>query len=290
MRDGEARPHRRLVIVGGGERAGEPGSGILERFVEMSGGGRARIAVVATASTEPGPVQADYARIFGELGAADVRGLRLDSREQANDGPAVELLSRVTGVFFTGGDQGRIAALLGGTRVDSLLHARLSDGLVLGGTSAGAAMMSSTMVLGGDGAGVSTASIHTGPGMEFVPRVLIDMHFAQRGRLNRLLSAVAQYPHELGVGIDENTAIIVEGDRFEVVGAGSVTVIDAGPAEDIRVPVGPDRPAGSDRPTAPDRRIALIGARLHVLPAGYTFELIGRRPQIVAARDGKHGR
>ncbi|AVT31672.1 cyanophycinase [Plantactinospora sp. BC1] len=279
MRDCEpAHRERRLVIVGGGERAGEPGSGILERFVDMSGGDRARIAVIATASTEGGPLEAEYGEIFQTLGVDDVRGLRLESREQANDGRVVELLTDATSVFFTGGDQWRIAALLGGTLVDSLLHARIEDGLVLGGTSAGAAMMSSTMVLGGDGVEVRTDSIRTGPGMEFLPRVLIDMHFAQRGRLNRLLSAVAQFPHELGLGIDENTAIIVEGNRFEVVGAGSVTVIDAGPADDIRVPTGPDR------------RIALTGARLHVLPAGYTFELVDRRPQIVAMAGGAHGR
>ncbi|MFG1952385.1 cyanophycinase [Micromonospora sp. NPDC048830] len=185
--------------------------------------------------------------------------------------PAEHVLRWATGVYFTGGDQFRIAALLGGTRVDSVLHARVTDGLVLAGTSAGAAMMSSTMVLGGEGAGVTTRSVRTGPGMEFLPRVLIDMHFAERGRLNRLLSAVAHFPHELGLGIDEDTAIVVEGDRFEVIGSGSVTVVDAAPAEDIRVPADGDG------------RIALISGRLHVLPAGYTFELIDRKPVIVAS-------
>src|SRR4029453_5793238 len=109
------------------------------------------------------------------------------------------------GVFFTGGDQLRIVTVLGGSRVDSALHARLpadTTGVVLAGPSAGAAMMSSTMIVGGGDAFVRTTSVRTGPGLEFLPGVLIDMHFAERGRLNRLLSAVALYPHELGLGID----------------------------------------------------------------------------------------
>jgi cyanophycinase len=127
-------------------------------------------------------------------------------------------------------------------------------------------MMSSTMILGGHEAAVSTASVRTGPGMEFLPGVLIDMHFAERGRLNRLLSAIAMFPHELGLGIDENTAILVEGDRFEVLGAGTVTVIDAGPATTISAPVDSSGP------------VALCGVRLHVLPAGYVFDLTERQP------------
>ena len=119
-------------------------------------------------------------------------------------------------------------------------------------------------------------SVSTGPGLEFLPGVLIDMHFAERGRLNRLLAAVARYPHELGLGIDEDTAILVGGDRFEVLGSGSVTVVDAGAATDIRAPA--------------DGPIALADARIHVLPAGCTFELTGRRPSIVDAHAGERGR
>ena len=96
-------------------------------------------------------------------------------------------------------------------------------------------MMSGTMILGGDSPGVTRAGVRTGPGLEFLPGVLIDMHFAERGRLNRLLSAVALYPHELGLGIDEDTAILADGDCFEVLGTGAVTVVDAGAASDIRV-------------------------------------------------------
>jgi cyanophycinase len=130
------------------------------------------------------------------------------------------------------------------------------------------------MIVEGDGRGVSRTGVRTGPGLEFLPGVLIDQHFAERGRVNRLLSAVALYPHELGLGIDEDTAILTDGDHFEVLGSGAVTVVDAGAATDIRVPA--------------EGSITLVGARIHVLPAGRTFHLTGRRP-VVDAPAGDRG-
>jgi cyanophycinase len=252
----------RLLIIGGAERRG---TAILARFVALAGGPEADIVVVATASREPSVLEAEYASAFTGLGAGAVRALRVTTRAEAADSAVTAALATATGIFFTGGDQRRITSVLGGTAFDSLLQARVADGsMVLAGTSAGAAMMSSTMIVGGDGPGVTTTAVRTGPGLELLPGVLIDMHFAERGRLNRLLSAVALYPHEVGLGIDEDTAILTDGDRFEVLGSGSVTVVDAGCAADIRVP--------------DDGPIAISGARIHVLPAGYTFHLTGRRP------------
>jgi cyanophycinase len=262
----------RLLIVGGAERYGTGGTEILRRFVDLAGGRAAELIVIATASAEPDVLEAEYATLFTRLGAGRVRALRLENRAQANEAAVVEALASATGVFFTGGDQLRITTVLGGTRTDSALQMLVRTGaIVLGGTSAGAAMMSGTMILGGEGPGVTRSSVRTGPGLEFLPGVVIDMHFAERGRLNRLLSAVALYPHELGLGIDEDTAILAQGDCFEVLGTGTVTVVDAGAAADIRVPAeGP---------------IAITGARVHVLPAGSRFELSGRRPAIGTAGD-----
>ena len=261
----DAGPRRgRLLIIGGAERRA---GAILARFVALAGGPLARIVVIATASRAPDALAAEYVSAFTDLGAPSVSSRRIETRAQANDPAVADLLAPATGVFFTGGDQLRITAVLGGTLVDSRLQSLVADGsVVLAGTSAGAAMMSSTMIVGGDGPGVTTGSVRTGPGLEFLPGVLIDMHFAERGRLNRLLSAVARNPHELGLGIDEDTAILTGGDCFEVLGSGSVTVVDAGGASDIRVPA--------------DGPIALAGARIHVLPAGYRFHLKGRRPAI----------
>jgi len=256
-----------LLVIGGAERHGTGGTAILRRFVELAGGPVARIIVIATASEQPAVLEAEYAALLTGLGAGHVAALRLNTRVQANEATAVHALAAATGVFFTGGDQLRITTVLGGTRTDSALQRLVRDGtVVLAGTSAGAAMMSATMILGGDSPGVTRAGVRTGPGLEFLPGVLIDMHFAERGRLNRLLSAVALYPHELGLGIDEDTAILADGDCFEVLGTGAVTVVDAGTASDIRVPA--------------DGPITLTGARIHVLPAGCRFELSGRRPAL----------
>jgi len=193
----------RLLIIGGAERYGPGGTEILRRFVDLAGGPAAELVVIATASAEPAVLEAEYAALFSRLGAGRVRALRLETRAQANEPAVIEALATASGVFFTGGDQLRITTVLGGTRTDSALQTLVRAGaVVLGGTSAGAAMMSGTMIIGGDGPGVARSSVRTGPGLEFLPGVLIDMHFAERGRLNRLLSAVALYPHELGLGID----------------------------------------------------------------------------------------
>ncbi|GGM14673.1 cyanophycinase [Dactylosporangium sucinum] len=256
-----------LLVIGGAESHDAGDDAILERFVSLAGGSDAQLVVIATASEAPAQREKEYVEVFHRLGVERVTPVRLESREDANGEPAVGAIERATGVFFTGGDQLRITTAVGGSKVDSALHARLSDGMVLAGTSAGAAMMSSTMILGGSIASVSTSSVQTGPGLEFLPGVLIDMHFAERGRLNRLLSAIAMFPHELGLGIDENTAILVDTDAavFEVLGAGAVTVIDAGPARRINCP-------------AADQPIALWGVQLHVLPAGHRFNLTERTP------------
>jgi cyanophycinase len=255
----------KLLVIGGAESHDAGDEAILERFVLLAGGPKAHVVVIATASEYPEQREKEYSEVFHRLGAGRVTPLRLEDREDSNSSRAVTAIERATGVFFTGGDQLRITTVVGGSKVDTALHARLADGMILAGTSAGAAMMSSTMILGGSIASVSTDSVRTGPGMEFLSGVLIDMHFAQRGRLNRLLSAIAMFPHELGRGIDENTAILVEGDVFEVLGAGSVTVIDAGQARTISATLsdvgGP---------------IALCGAQLHVLPAGWRFNLTER--------------
>jgi cyanophycinase len=256
----------RLLIIGGAA-----GPALLGRFVELAGGPSARIVIIATASSVPASAEAEHREAFTSLGAGHVEALRLSTRAEASDERAAAVLRSATGVFFTGGDQERITRVIGGTATDSLLQSLVAEGgIVLAGTSAGAAAMSGTMIVEGDGrGGVRRSSVRTGPGLEFLPGVLIDQHFAERGRLNRLLTAVALYPHELGLGIDEDTAILTDGDRFEVLGNGAVTVVDAGCATEIRV--------------TGDGPIALSGARIHVLPAGFTFHLTGRRPVVDAS-------
>ena len=264
------QPPGRLLIIGGAEDRC-CGAGLLERFVELCGGDEARIVLVTTATGMPDQVHADYQRVFRKLGVDRTIQLRMHGRADADSDGAAAMITDATGVFFCGGDQSRLRTLVG-SRTNEILRDRLAAGLVVAGTSAGATAMGRTMILGGDGPDVSASAVRTGPGLGLVPKVLIDMHFGERGRLPRLLSAVAANPDHLGVGIDENTAILVTGDSFEVLGTGVATVADAERATVIH-------PAGECDP------ITLFGVRLHLLPAGCLFDITRRTPAIGPAHD-----
>jgi cyanophycinase len=267
--DDEESPGRLLIIGGAEDRC--CGAGLLERFVELCGGERARIVLVTTATGAPDQVHAEYEQVFRKLGVDRTSELRLRGRADADSGDAIAVLAGATGVFFSGGDQSRLRTLVG-SRTSDVLRQRLTRGLVVAGTSAGATAMGRTMILGGGGLDVSAAAVRTGPGLGLVPKALIDMHFGERGRLPRLLSAVAQDPDQLGIGIDENTGILVEGNSFEVLGTGVATVVDAENATVVH-------PAGDCDP------ITLFGVRLHLLPAGGLFDFAGRVPAIGPAHD-----
>lgn len=260
----------RLLIIGGAEDRC-CGAGLLERFVELCGGDNARIVLVTTATDVPEQVHADYERVFRKLGVEHIRELRLHGRGDADGNEAAAALGSATGVFFSGGDQSKLRTLVG-SRVNDLLAERLEDGLIVAGTSAGATAMGRTMILGGAGPDVSAAAVRTGPGLGLLPRALIDMHFGERGRLPRLLSAVALDPDHLGMGLDENTGVLVDGTGFDVLGSGVATVVDAEDATVVHA-VGDCDP------------ITLFGVRLHLLPAGCRFEFETRTPSIGPAHD-----
>ncbi|WP_141736230.1 cyanophycinase [Oligoflexus tunisiensis] len=261
-----------LLVIGGAEdKKGE--QVILKEFIRLAGGDAARIVIMTVATEHPYEVGEDYTQIFrklmGDSGEDQVQCVHIESREEAQHEKSLAAIESASGVFFTGGDQFRITSLLGGTRVDALLHARHEDGLVLAGTSAGASMMSTTMII--EGSAHDTARVgmvRLGAGLEFLPGVLIDQHFAQRGRINRLLSAIAEYPHHLGIGIDENTALVVHGHEFEVIGTGSVTVIDAADVTDTNVHL-----------LDQHEHLAICNVKLHILTPGYGFNLRDRIPR-----------
>ena len=261
----------RLLIIGGAEDRGR-GGGLLGRFVELCGGDQARIVLVTTATGQPDRVHADYDRVFRGLGVERITELPLRGRSDADGDDAAKLLDDATGVFISGGDQSRLRTLVG-SRANDLLRDRVnSGGLVIGGTSAGATALGRTMILGGGRPDVSAAGVRTGPGLGLIPKVLIDMHFGERGRLPRLLSAVALDPEHLGVGIDEKTGILLEGSRFEVLGSGVATVADAKHATVVHA-------AGDDDP------ITLFDVRLHLLPSGCIFDIAAREAAIGPAHD-----
>jgi cyanophycinase len=264
-----ATPGRLLIIGGAEDRC--CGAGLLERFVELSGGDRARIVLVTTATDVPDEVHAEYERVFRKLGVDDTRELRLSGRGDADGADAAAILASATGVFLSGGNQSRLRTLVG-SRVNDILEQRLEDGLTVAGTSAGATAMGRTMILGGAGSDVAAASVRTGPGLGLLPRALIDMHVGERGRLPRLLSAVALDPDHLGIGLDENTGILADDRGFEVLGSGVTTVVDAEDATVVHA-------AGDCDP------ITLFGVRLHLLPAGCRFDFETRGPSIGPAHD-----
>ncbi|HEY9667759.1 MAG TPA: cyanophycinase [Coleofasciculaceae cyanobacterium] len=256
-----------LVIIGGAEdRSGE--CTILREFVRRAGGINARIVVMTVATELPREVGDDYTRVFERLGVEDVRIVDTVERDDASSSTYLEAIENATGVFFTGGNQARITSVLRDTEIHKLLHKQLSNGLlVIGGTSAGAAMMPDMMIVEGDSeTNPRIEIVEMEPGMGFLPGVVIDQHFAQRGRIGRLLSALAQQPVNLGFGIDENTAVVVSNKQIEVIGEGAVTVLDVSDITHTNL----------DR-ILKDEDLALCGVKLHILPHGYRFDLSTRK-------------
>jgi cyanophycinase len=256
----------RLLVMGGTEGRSS-GSSVLARFVELAGARSPHVVLVTTAAANPDQAHAEYAVAFARLGLGSPHQLRLADRADADGKHALGMLRQASAVLFCGGDQCRLSSLVG-SGVSKLLRRRLErDGLVIGGTSAGATALGDTMILGGEGGNVSAASVRTAPGLGLLPGVLIDMHFGQRGRLPRLLSAVSMEPELLGVGIDEDTAILVQGSRFEVLGSGAVTVLDG-------------RGAVVALPRDANDPLTVVDVRLHVLRDGCSYDIKFRRPSI----------
>ena len=248
----------RLLIIGGAEdKLGE--CKILKRFVQESGGRESRIAVLTVATEYPRQVGAEYNALFLGLGAQEVQVLDVSDRTQAN----AQEIGKSTGVFFTGGDQLRITGLLGGTLLGRMLQQLYEQGIIIAGTSAGASVMSDTMIVGGEAGTPKKNTLTMAPGLGLLRSVVIDQHFAQRGRIGRLLSAISQNPYVLGVGIDEDTAILVQSDaRFSVVGSNTVTVLDASPSTTTNV-----------SETTPGQALVLSPILMHVLSDSYGFDL-----------------
>jgi cyanophycinase len=254
-------PRGILIPIGGHEeKRGSPK--ILERFIELCGGDSADVVVMTSASGKPTLSATEYEVAFTKLTAGRVRCLQSSDCQPNNCQYALATIREATGVFFVGGQPYRVTDALKDTPVHKLLQERYQDGLVLAGTSAGALMMPDIVIMdGASGTHPTYETTEIGPGMGFLPSVLLDVHYAERGRCGRMLSAIAKYPDRLGLGIDEDTALVIEGGDFEVVGGGSVFVFDARTRDYVDY-------------TPPDSQdIALVGVRLHVLPSGSRFNL-----------------
>jgi cyanophycinase len=259
-----------ILAVGGAEDKVDKRD-ILDRFVLEAGGERARIAILPTASEIPEERAAFYTQVFAEIGAGEAFHVPIVTREDAESTDHAARIYGATGVFLTGGDQSRLVQVLKGTRSFAALERRLREKGVLAGTSAGASAFSTTMILGGSG-GIQLRrdGVRLGPGLGLITRLIIDQHFSQRDRMGRLLAAVAQEPNRLGVGIDEDTAIVYYGNgNLEIIGSGQVFVVDASGA----------RSRGREAATGP---FSLSGVTLHVLNPGDRFDVPGRKVRLAA--------
>jgi cyanophycinase len=255
-----------LVIIGGAEdRTGD--CQILREFLRCAGGRQARIVVLTAATSEPWEAGETYIEVFERLGAAWVAVVDTRTPEDAENIDGLSAIAEATGVFFTGGDQARIVDSLKGTLLHDLLHKRFAEGMAIAGTSAGAAAIPAIMIIEGDSqTHARYNSITMGPGLGFLSGMVVDQHFAQRGRLGRLLAAILQQPSVLGFGIDEDTALIVEGEIIRVVGSGAVTIVDES-----------ETTYSNADTILKDEAFAVCGVKLHVLPAGYRFSLKTRQ-------------
>ena len=254
---------RGMIIPVGGAEEKMSDARILRRFVEISGGKDARIAVISTASALADTGDR-YETLFTELGAGRVRALPFGSRADCERAEWLEKLERATGIFLSGGNQLRLATTLGGTEVARTIRTLNAAGVHVAGTSAGAAFLSEHMIASGEDGAVPRANIVTlAPGLGLTNRVVIDQHFRQRDRLGRLLTALAYNPFAIGVGLDEDTAAFIGPDEtLEVVGSGGITIVDCSNVEYSSMDqVGDHEP------------VCLIGLRLHILTAGATFNL-----------------
>lgn len=260
-----------LIIIGGNEdKIGD--CRILREFIERCGGRKSRIAIVTTATQLPEEVGMEYKILFELFGAEYVHVIYIADRTQANDKNLAEEFSTYTGIFLTGGDQLRLTSIIGGSAVDKAIKKNFAQGAVIAGTSAGASVMSRTMIVDGDSSETPKKSaISMAEGMGLINSVVIDQHFAQRGRINRLLAVIAQNPNVIGVGIDEDTALIVEPEgRCQVMGSQTVTVVDGRRIVHSNI-------SESSRFDP----LAITNVTLHILPEGFGYDLERRCPYVV---------
>jgi len=253
------------VIIGGHENK-DGDREILEELAHRVGAGKLVIATLA--SEEPDEQFEQYRTVFSELGVRKIEQLDSRRREDLLDDPD-GLLDGAKVIFFAGGDQLKITSRMGGTQLCDQVRELYRKGATLAGTSSGASALSETMMVGGDGDKSPSVrgSLRMAPGLGLIPGVIIDQHFAERGRMGRLLGAIAQNPRMLGIGIDEDTAVIFDRTRdFTVLGSGAVYIVDAG--------------AMTYTNTAEDTEGAasIFGMIVHVLSAHDRFDLTHRKP------------
>lgn len=256
-----------MIAVGGGEMKNSVE--VLEQITRhLNGRPDGRLAVMTVATSDSEGAASKYNSLFRGLGIKHVDVIDVSRREDAFAEASLKKIDSADAIFFTGGDQLNITSLMGGSPLHNRLYERFQEGVLIVGTSAGAAMMSSSMIISGKSdAPPRVGAVEIAPGMDLIKDTIIDSHFSQRGRHGRLLTAIAHYPQALGIGIDERTAIMMQNGEFKVIGEGTVTVMDG------------SRMRHTDLPYREDgETVGMFGVTVHVLPSGYSFHLKDRSP------------
>ena len=258
-----------LLVIGGAEDKYNERR-ILKKFLELAGGDAAEVLIVPVASDFPEFAADVYTQAFRNLGVANPRVLRATSRQDIVQADVEKLVDGVTGVFMTGGDQMRLVSLLGGTKLAEALRKKVREtNVIMAGTSAGAAAMSTSMIVRGEPSShPHKNAVKLSPGLGFLKNIIIDQHFSERGRISRLITAVSYNPYNLGIGIDENTAIILDGHGvLEVFGQGSTTIVD-----------GSQITFNEIAEVADNESFSICGVQFHVLRDGLVYNYIDRHP------------
>ncbi|MBB6631022.1 cyanophycinase [Clostridium algidicarnis] len=257
-----------LIIIGGAED--KKGNKEILRYVSSIINKSKDKLLIATVATEnPKEVGESYNELFVDLGVKNVDILYVNSRKEATYKNNIQKMKEASLVFFTGGDQLRITSVLGGTPLYEAMKAAYEEGCVFVGTSAGASVMSHTMIIeGNDDESPRKCTLKMAPGLGFIKDIIIDQHFAQRGRIGRLLVGIAENPEVLGIGIDEDTAIVVNRNgTFKVIGSGAVYVIDGRSITKSNV---------SEQ--FPEELLSIFDVNMHVLKKGNGFNLNSKVP------------
>lgn len=251
-----------LIIIGGAED--KIGESIILKLAPQMMSDDDILTILTTATEKPQEVGSDYQKVFERIGVKHIQLSNINTRDDANDNSMCERIRNSKCIFMTGGDQLRITSILGGTKAYDELIKLYNRGGIIMGTSAGASVMSSTMVVqGNDNEPARKCTLKMAPGLGFLNDTIIDQHFDQRGRFGRLLCGVAENPHVLGVGIDEDTAIRISPDmHFEVFGSNAVTIIDGSSIKSTNV-----------SELNPNEILAIVGVTVHTLPTGYGFDM-----------------
>ena len=258
-----------LLVIGGAEDKYNERR-ILKKFLELAGGDAAEVLIVPVASDFPEFAADVYTQAFRNLGVANPRILRATSRQDIVQADVEKLVDGVTGIFMTGGDQMRLVSLLGGTKLAEALRKKVREtNVVMAGTSAGAAAMSTSMIVRGEPSShPHKNAVKLSPGLGFLKNIIIDQHFSERGRISRLITAVSYNPYNLGIGIDENTAIILDGHGvLEVFGQGSTTIVD-----------GSEITFNEIAEVADNEAFSICGVQFHVLREGLVYNYLDRNP------------